>query len=68
MTSAKPWLHDFDPEHHSTFFETSPTGWTIDKFDKERLLVILARKLENLKFRLKAFKQKLNCFSMRMAA
>ena len=43
MASAKPWLH---PEHHSTFFETSSTGWTIDKFDKEWRLVILARKLE----------------------
>jgi hypothetical protein len=28
------------------FFETSPTGWTNDKFDKEWLVVILARKLE----------------------
>ena len=22
------WLDDFDPENHSAFFTTSPTGWT----------------------------------------
>lgn len=25
------WLQDFDPQHHKTFFASSPSGWTNDK-------------------------------------
>jgi DDE superfamily endonuclease len=37
------WLDGFDPEHHSAFFATSPTGWTNDELGKEWLVALFDR-------------------------
>ena len=34
------WLDCFDPEHHSAFFATSPTGWTNGDLGKEWLVAL----------------------------
>jgi hypothetical protein len=37
------WLTDFDPEHQSTFFSMSETGWTSHELGKEWLVGVFDR-------------------------